>query len=156
MDQITIIQADLGVPEHRCALTELIQLYANDPMGLGDALPADHGSQLISGLRDFPTTVLFLAFSDQQAVGLAVCFFGFSTFVAKPLLNIHDLIVHPDFRRRGVARDILTRVAQHAEQEGCCKVTLEVRCDNAAAQSLYRQCDFSPGETPYEFWTSAR
>jgi ribosomal protein S18 acetylase RimI-like enzyme len=94
-----------------------------------------------------------LAFRGQEAVGLAVCFFGFSTFAARPLLNIHDLIVHPADRRTGVAAQIMAHVEQHARNTRCCKITLEVRCDNAVAKGLYSKFDFTPGDPPYEFWT---
>jgi hypothetical protein len=61
---------------------------------------------MLAGLRACPTHVVFLAILGQQAVGLAVCSFGFSTFNAKPLLNIHDLVVHSAYRRLGVATEL--------------------------------------------------
>jgi ribosomal protein S18 acetylase RimI-like enzyme len=89
---------------------------------------------------------------DTEPVGLAVCFLGYSTFAARPLVNIHDLIVHPNFRRRGVAAQLLAAVETRARELGCCKVTLEVRVDNAAARSLYATRGFSSGGSPYELW----
>ena len=37
----------------------------------------------------------------DKPVGLATTFEGFSTFAAKPLINIHDIAVLPDYRGRG-------------------------------------------------------
>jgi ribosomal protein S18 acetylase RimI-like enzyme len=89
-------------------------------------------------------------------VGLAVCFLGFSTFQARPLLNIHDLAVRPNHRGAGVGGALLGAVESEALRMGCCKVTLEVRTDNHTAQSLYRRAGFGPGTDPsfgYAFWT---
>ena len=153
MEPVSIIDVNLDLEEHERAVRELIDSYASDPMGLGAALPDDVGPNMVTGLRACPTSVLFLAYSDGEPIGLAVCFVAFSTFAAKPLLNVHDLIVLPQFRRRGVASQILAHAERHARQQGCCKITLEVRRDNLTAQALYRKSGFGSGSPPYEFWT---
>ena len=61
-------------------------------------------------------------------------------------------MVHPDLRRRGVAVRLLAAVEAPREL-GCCKVTLEVRVDNAAARWLYAALGFSLGGSPYELWS---
>ena len=84
---------------------------------------------------------------------MAVCFRGFSTFNAAPLINIHDLIVIQEFRGKGLGRQLLEEVENISREEHCCKITLEVRSDNHVAQALYRAEGFSRGEKPMEFWT---
>jgi len=153
MATIEVFTAKLDDERHRQAVIELVNLYANDPMGIGTRLPPDAGPDLVAGLRACPTSMLYLAYCEEQPVGLAVCFWGFSTFAARPLLNLHDLIVDPAYRRQGVASRLLVHLERDALERGCCKVTLEARRDNAAARSLYRKSGFGPGETPYEFWT---
>ncbi len=64
-------------------------------MGNGKSLSPEARRALIPGLQEHPTTVIFLAYQGGKAIGVAVCFLGFSTFDAKPLLNIHDLAVLP-------------------------------------------------------------
>ena len=93
---------------------------------------------------------VFLAYEGDEPAGLAICFVGFSSFKAKPLVNVHDLAVAPQFRGRGIGRALLEAVAADARQLGCCKVTLEVRADNAKAIGLYRRVGFQstqPAET---------
>jgi ribosomal protein S18 acetylase RimI-like enzyme len=67
---------------------------------------------------------------------------GYSTFRARPLLNLHDLAVQPEARERGVGGALLAAVESHARALGCCKVTLEVREDNASARRLYERVGF--------------
>jgi ribosomal protein S18 acetylase RimI-like enzyme len=81
-------------------------------------------------------------------VGIAVCFLGFSTFAAQPLINIHDLAVMPGYRGRGIGRQLLERVGAKGRELGCCKLTLEVREDNHRAQRLYQGFGF--GDAPSE------
>ena len=148
MGEVTVIAADLNEPQHQEAILHLINVYARDPMGDGRDLPAAVRDRLIPGLRQHPTSLVFLAFDDAIPVGVAVCFVGFSTFAARPLVNIHDLAVMPDSRGRGIGRLLLERVEAKGRELGCCKLTLEVREDNHRAQRLYQRFGF--GDMPSE------
>jgi ribosomal protein S18 acetylase RimI-like enzyme len=153
MEPVNITQADLDAAAHQQAVVELLDLYSRDRMGAGAPLLEATTRDLLAGLQACPTSVLFLAYADELPVGLAVCFSGFSTFAARPLLNIHDLIVRPAQRRSGVATQLLAHIEHYARESGYCKITLEVRRDNSAAQALYRKRGIAPGHPPYEFWT---
>lgn len=153
--QIVVRPADLDQPDDGQRIVELLDMYAREPVGQAAPLPEDVCRRLVDGLRNHPTTLVLLAMEDQDAVGIAVCFFGFSTFAAQPLLNIHDLAVRPDVRGRGVGRSLLQAAQQHAKEQGCCKLTLEVREDNHGAQRLYRDFGFqSENGSPHShsFW----
>jgi ribosomal protein S18 acetylase RimI-like enzyme len=71
-----------------------------------------------------------------------VAFTGFSTFHARPLLNIHDLAVLPGLRGGGVGRALLSSAEQYARANGYCKLTLEVQEDNTPAMHLYERFGF--------------
>jgi len=109
MQGIAIVEADLGNPQHQNAIIHLVDAYARDPMGSGKALPEEVRMRLIPGLQRHPTTLVFLAWHSTTPVGIAICFVGFSTFLARPLINIHDLAVLPTYRGQGVGRLLLER-----------------------------------------------
>jgi len=140
---IDIVEAELSRPEHARAVVEMVNAYAMDPMGNGAPLPPDVFAELVPRLREHPTTLIFLAYDVAKPVGIAVCFWGFSTFAARPLLNIHDLAVLPDHRGRGIGRQLLAAVERKASETGCCKLTLEVGQDNHLAKGLYRSVGFA-------------
>ncbi len=142
LPDITIIEANLDHPRHQHAIVEMVNAYARDPMGAGKDLPDEVRTRLIPGLRQHATTLVFLAFHEPKPVGIAVCFLGFSTFAARPLLNIHDLAVLPEYRGQGVGRQLLEHVEIKGRALECCKLTLEVREDNHRAQQLYHNVGF--------------
>jgi GNAT superfamily N-acetyltransferase len=141
--QITIVVADLAEPAHAAATLQLLDAYAADPMGDGKPLSASARRDLLPGLQQHPTTLVFLAYHGDEPVGLAICFRGFSTFAARPLVNISDYFVLPAHRGAGVGRELLAAIEARARALGCCKLTLEVQENNRRAQKLYAAAWFS-------------
>jgi GNAT superfamily N-acetyltransferase len=142
---IRISSADLHTDADGAAVLRLLDAYAADPMGDGRGLCPETRATLIPALRRIPGAVVLLARADAEPVGVAVCFTGFSTFRARGLLNIHDFAVLPNWRRHGVGRRLLRAVEDTAHALGYCKVTLEVRADNAAALALYHRQGYGAG-----------
>jgi len=141
---IRIIEADLKLSEHQKAVLAMVDAYSRDAMGGARPLDPDVRTRLIPGLSKHPTTLIFLAFADERPVGAAVCFIGFSTFAARPLINIHDCMVLADYRGKGVGRRLLEAVEAKARELGCCKLTLEVMDKNDRAVRAYKAAGFSP------------
>ena len=56
--------------------------------------------------------------------------------------HITNVAVHPDFRRKGIARALVSSLIKTSLREGADKFTLEVRASNAEAISLYKSLDF--------------
>ena len=71
---------------------------------------------------------------------------------ASPLINIHDIIVSKSFRGLGIGNKLMGEIEKVAHTKKCCKITLEVRQDNAVARSLYEKIGFSRG-VPMDFMT---
>ncbi len=143
---IEITEADLDCPTQQQAVLELLDAYAADPMGDGRPLAPDVRARLIEGLRRHPTRLVFLAWLDGRAVGIAVCFLGFSTFHARSLINIHDLAVLPPYRGRRIGPRLLEAVAHKGRQLDCCKLTLEVQENNHRARRLYEAAGFAQAQ----------
>lgn len=153
---IQVIKADLNSPAHQQAVLSLLDMYCRDPFGASKPLPDQTKQNLISGLQE-ARSVCFLA-SEAAAsgevsfVGLALCLPSFSSFRARPILNIHDIAVAPGQRGKGVGQALLQAVEAEARARGCCKVTLEVRADNHVAMSVYRRAGFTSTEPETLFW----
>ena len=143
MNKIEIVEADLDRPEHQHAVIELTDAYARDPMGNGRPLSNEVRQALIPALQKHPTTVIFLACRGGEAIGIANCFIGFSTFAARPLINVSDLAVLPGHREKGIGRLLLGAIEQKAIEIGCCKLTIEVQENNHRARHVYESVGFA-------------
>ena len=142
---IHICRVDYADPVHASALVALLDAYAHDPMGGGAGLSEYAKTRVVAGLAARPQAFSVLAFAqdaNQTPVGLVNCIEGFSTFAAKPLVNIHDVIVLPDWRGQGVAGAMLEAVIQIARDRGACKLTLEVLSCNQKAMRTYAKLGF--------------
>ena len=134
---IETVRADYRNHAHAAAVVALLNVYASDPMGGGEPLSDKVCEALPPGLANCPTAFSVLAYDADKPVGLANCFFGFSTFAAKPLVNIHDMVVVPDARGTGVVDAMFDAIESIARAEGACKVTLEVLSGNDRAKAVY-------------------
>lgn len=79
---------------------------------------------------------------------------GWGTFAGKPLVNVHDLAVQPQFRRLGVGKALLQAAVDYARREGCGKVTLEALPHNTGALALYTGLGFA-SQASAVFWLCA-
>ena len=148
----SMIQVDLQNEEHCQHLLKLLNDYMEDPMGGGEPMPPSLGPRIINGLRRHTAYLGFFVVSGNTYLGLANCNLNFSTFQARPLINIHDLIIAPEFQGQGAGRYLLESVLEYASENGCCRVNLEVRQDNERAQSLYEKLGFGDCLPAMFFW----
>jgi len=138
----TIVDANYEDPAHARAVVNLLDGYARDMMGGGAPLSEDVRRRLVPELAARPAVLALLAFAGAEAAGLLIAHEGFSTFAARPLLNVHDLSVAPAFRGQGVGRALLREAESRALARGCCKLTLEVLEGKTVARRLYESVGF--------------
>ncbi len=148
---ITIKQADLNDSAQAAAIVDLLNRYAQHPMGGGESLPEYTRQNLIKALQQRQEYRALLAYDGDTPIGLCNCFEGFSSFACKPLLNIHDLFVSDGYRNQGIAKRLLAAAEDIARQSGCCKLTLEVLSGNEAAKTSYAGIGYKPYQLNEEF-----
>ena len=155
--RIDIVKVDYRNPQHGQQLVDLLDAYARDPMGGGEPLSIEVQRTLPQRLAAVPYAHSWIAYVDDQPAGLLNAFLAFSTFKAKPLMNIHDIAVKSDFRGLQLSQQLLQAAEMEAIELGCCKVTLEVLSGNEVAKNAYRKFGFEGYELDPEnghalFW----
>ena len=66
--------------------------------------------------------------------------------------HITNVAVHPDYRRRGIARKLVSSLIEAAHTEGARSYTLEVRASNDSAISLYQSLGFKVSGIRKEYY----
>lgn len=84
-----------------------------------------------------------VAESAGRVVGACSLHDRFSTWKGAPVVEVQDLFVLPEERRRGVATALLDAAEAHAAKLGAARVELQVLAGNAAALGLYRGAGFA-------------
>lgn len=110
-----------------------------------------------AGLREalfgaHPGAEVVLAYEGQEAVGFAVYFHNFSTFLGVKGLWLEDLFVRPAYRGRGHGKALLLHVARIAYQRGCGRFEWAVLDWNEPSIRFYK----SLGAQPLDDWTIMR
>lgn len=141
---IDIVRADYANPAHAQAILTLLDHYASGPSGGGKALSEETKARLIPAMAARPHLFTVLAFEGSIPVGLLNGIESFSTFAARPLVNIHDIVVHEDYRRKGIGALLFAKTEAIAHERGACKLTLEVLEGNTGARALYEKLGFTP------------
>ncbi len=148
----TIADCDYTSSDDLEAICLLMNTYIKDEMGGGEPLSKLQQLRLVDSLNEHPTSIVLLARYNNEFCGLLVAFENFSTFTVKPMINIHDLIVSPEYRHKGIGRALLEALKDRAIEQNCSRITLEVRVDNTKAQQLYNSLGFTETDPPMLYW----
>lgn len=110
-----------------------------------------------AGLREslfgaHPGAEVVIAFEGDEAVGFAVYFHNFSTFLGVKGLWLEDLFVRPAHRGRGHGKALLLHVARIAAERGCGRFEWAVLDWNEPSIRFYK----SLGAQPLDDWTIMR
>jgi GNAT superfamily N-acetyltransferase len=87
---------------------------------------------------------VILAELQGSAVGFALFFHNFSTFLGQPGIYLEDLYVTPAMRGKGVGTALLSFLARLASERGCGRLEWAVLDWNQSAITFYKNLDAQP------------
>jgi GNAT superfamily N-acetyltransferase len=132
-------------------ILQLIRDLAEYERAPNDVIATEEGlREVLFGER--PSAEVILAMEGNTAVGFAVFFHNFSTWLGRPGLYLEDLFVRPDCRGKGYGRALLVHLAKIARDRGCGRMEWAVLDWNEPAIKFYRTL----GAAPNEEWTIFR
>ncbi len=80
-----------------------------------------------------------MAFADDAAVGFALYFYNFSTFVGKHGIYLEDIYVEPEYRGRGIGGALLKHLASIGKEQGCGRMEWSVLTWNQPSIDFYHR-----------------
>ena len=89
---------------------------------------------------------------DSVAAGFALFFHNYSTFLGKPGIYLEDLFVLPEFRKRGIGKELLKALAHIAGERNCGRLEWACLDWNKPSIEFYK----SLGAQPLDDWTVYR
>lgn len=101
---------------------------------------------------DRPVAEALVAEHGGEAAGFALFFHNFSTFLGKPGIYLEDLYVRPRFRRTGIGKAMLARLARLTKERGCGRLEWSVLDWNEPSIRFYE----SLGAVAMDDWTVHR
>ncbi|MBB4725348.1 MULTISPECIES: GNAT family N-acetyltransferase [Xanthomonas] len=140
-----------ATPEDVPLLHDLITalaVYEREP----DAVKAGLEELRASLFGDGATAHALICEQDGQALGFAVYFFNYSTWLGRNGLYLEDLFVRPEARGKGAGLALLRHLAQLAVQRGCGRFEWSVLDWNQPAIDFYK----AVGARPMDGWTVYR
>ncbi len=87
-------------------------------------------------------SVIFIAYSDDKAVGFTQLYPAFASLSLKPSWILNDLFVMPDSRGLGIANALMTKVKELALETRACEIFLQTARTNHQAQALYKKLQY--------------
>ncbi len=99
-----------------------------------------------------PAAEVIIAELDGEAVGFALYFTTFSTFLGRPGIWLEDLFVRPAARGRGIGRALLAHLADLTLERGYGRLEWAVLDWNESAIGFYRRL----GAVAMSDWTTWR
>ncbi len=95
---------------------------------------------------------VLIAEEAGTAIGFALYFFNFSTFVGRAGLYLEDLYLEPEYRGKGYGKQLFVQLATLAKEKNCGRMEWSVLNWNRPAISFYK----SLGAVPMDEWTVYR
>jgi GNAT superfamily N-acetyltransferase len=126
-------------------LPQLVQLlgvlFEQEAEFRPDAAKQENALKLI--FSDPARAKVYVAREGRTVVAMASLLFTISTAEGGKAAWFEDLVVRPDYRKRGIGAELLKHVIEQARAEGVLRLTLLTDMQNERAQEFYRGLGFT-------------
>ncbi|MBQ7765885.1 MAG: GNAT family N-acetyltransferase [Lachnospiraceae bacterium] len=147
MDQFTIRQANINDVSTILSFIKALAEYED----MSDQVVATE-ELLKEWLFEKKKAQVLLAIEGDVAVGIALYFYNFSTFLGRAGIYLEDLFVKKEYRGKGYGKALLKKLARIAVEEGCGRLEWSCLDWNQPSIDFY----LSLGAIPMDDWTQYR
>lgn len=123
-------------------LTLLAPLFDEYRQGYGSSSNLKQTSDFLKKRFDNQQTTIFIGLKDNIITSFVVLYLGFSTAECAHYYILDDTYVSPNFRRQGMAHQLIDTAILYARQQHALRISLETANRNTEAQQLYEKLGF--------------
>lgn len=95
---------------------------------------------------------VMIAEYEGKAIGYALYFYNFSTFIGREGLYLEDIFIYPKYRGKGLGKEIFNFLGKLAKEKGCKRMEWVCLNWNKPSIDFYK----SMGAVPMDEWTIYR
>lgn len=96
-------------------------------------------------------SVVFAANDNGKLVGFTQLYPSFSSVSMKRVWILNDLYVEESYRRRGIAKLLMSFAEKYTKESGAVRVILATHISNITAQKLYEARDYIKDDEFYHY-----
>lgn len=147
---ITIIQAESKHLDALVLLFDAYRVFYKKPSNLEGA------RNFISGLFDRHDSIVYLAqTTNGEFVGFTQLYPSYSSTRMQRLWILNDLYVKPEYRGKGISKQLIERCKELARETNAAGLLLETTKDNHIGNQLYPATGFELEDAVnFYFWTN--
>ncbi|MGL5083077.1 MAG: GNAT family N-acetyltransferase [Microcoleaceae cyanobacterium] len=96
-------------------------------------------------------SIIFVIRDNSHMVGFTQLYPSFSSVSMKPIWILNDLFVEESYRKKGVAKSLISAAEDFARRTGAVRIILATQASNMAAQSLYESLGYAKDKDFYHY-----
>jgi ribosomal protein S18 acetylase RimI-like enzyme len=138
INKVRIRQATAADAAHLCKLLSL--LFAQEADFKPDVMRQSRGLRLI--LDQPEVGLIYCATKGKSVIGMVSILFTVSTAEGGHAAWFEDMVVHPNWRGKGIGEQLLHEAINRARAAGCTRITLLTDSTNSVAIHFYEKAGF--------------
>lgn len=124
-------------------LPSILSIYSQRSMDDGNILPIETSKAIFSKIAEYPNYNVYCAVVDERVVGtFALLVMDNLAHMGKPSGVIEDMVVLPDWQRKGVGRAMVNFAYDVCKKAGCYKIMLSSNLERSSAHAFYESLGF--------------
>lgn len=124
-------------------LPSVLMLYSHLGMDDGRVLTLKDAKKVFDKIKKYPDYKIFVAKVNKKIVGtFALLILDNIAHMGAPSGLIEDVVVHPDFRRKGIGKQMIKFALDYCRKKGCYKVALSSNKNRMEAHAFYESLGF--------------
>ncbi len=145
IENIKINLANLG------DILQLAELFDQYRIFYKQAPDIERAAAFIKQRLENQDSVIFAAKTNETIAGFTQLYPSFSSVSMKKVWILNDLFVLESYRRKNVAKYLMSAAEDHARKTQAARISLATQFSNIPAQKLYEKMGYVKEETFYHF-----